>query len=83
MRITKSRYAPNLKNGKDVGFNIGEVVDYRLRSGEEIKITIDSEYMMNDCDGITHYGYEAIFHDDGQRYFAIEEGIYNWEGKVE
>ena len=82
MRITLSRYTPNLQNGENVNFDIGEVVDYRLRSGEEIKITIDSEYMMNESDGEIHYGYEAIFHDDGKRYFAAAKGIYNWEGKV-
>lgn len=73
-----SRYTPNLKNGKGVSFDKGEVVDYRLRNGQEIKITIDSELMQNG----EHLGYEAIFHDDGERYFAVEEGIYNWKGKV-
>ena len=42
MRITISRYTPNLKNGKDIDFEIGEVVDYRTRNGEEYTITIDS-----------------------------------------
>lgn len=27
-------------------------------------------------------GYESIFHDDGNRYFAVAKGIIDWEGKV-
>lgn len=75
MKIYKSRYTPNLENGKDVGFEIGDVVKYRTRNGEEYVITIDSELMTNE--GYT--GYEAIFPDG--RFFAVEEGIYDWEGK--
>ena len=68
-----------------LGFDIGGTkcaVITAEWSGEEIKITLDSEYMMNESDGEIHYGYEAIFHDDGKRYFAAAKGIYNWEGKV-
>lgn len=82
MRITISRYTPNLKNGKNVEFKIGEVVDYKTRSGEKYKITINSERMAKDAEGKTFYGYESIFHDDNEEYFAVEDGIYNWEGKV-
>ena len=82
MRITISRYTPNLKNGKDIDFEIGEIVDYRTRNGEEYKITIDSKRMAKKAEGKIFYGYEAIFHDDKQRYFAVEDGIYNWKGKV-
>ena len=77
--IFKSRYTPNIENGENVKFNIGEVVTYKMRSGKVLDITIDSDYMQHDC-GL--YGYEAIFSDDGGRYFAAAEGIVNWEGKV-
>ena len=47
-----------------------------MRNGEEHVIIIDSERMTNSG----YYGYEAIF-DDGDRAFAVEDGIYDWEGK--
>ena len=74
-----SRYTPGLKNGKDVQFKIGETVRYRMRNGNELDITINSELMQNSG----FLGYESIFHDDGQIYFAVAEGIIGWEGKVE
>lgn len=72
-----SRYTEGLENGKNVSFNIGEVVRYRMRNGDELSITIDSELRYN----MGYLGYEAIFHDDGKRYFAVSEGIIDWEGK--
>ena len=72
-----SRYTEGLKNGKNVSFNKGETVRYRMRNGDELNITIDSEL----CYNSGYLGYEAIFHDDGKRYFAVAEGIIDWEGK--
>lgn len=73
-----SRYSPGLKNGKNVHFEVGETVSYRMRNGEEHQIVIDSDRMAHT--GINLLGYEAIF-DDGVRAFAVEDGIYDWEGK--
>lgn len=81
MQIYKSRYTPGLKNGKDVAFNKGEKVKYRTRLGECVEIIIDSERVIHDETGL--YGYEAIFTDDGKRYFAAEKGIYDWDGKCD
>ena len=78
MKVFVSRYTPGLKNGKDVQFNIGEIVRYRMRSGKELYITIDSELMQNSG----FLGYESIFHDDGKKYFAVAEGIIDWKGKA-
>ena len=78
MNVWISKHTPGLLNGKDVHFEICEVVEYQKRNGERFTITIDSEYMTNSG----YYGYEAIFHNDGKRYFAVDEGIINWEGKV-
>jgi hypothetical protein len=71
-----SRYTPGLINGEGVHFKVGEKVKYRMRSGEEHTITIDSDLMINSG----YLGYEAIF-DDGIRAFAVNKGIYDWEGK--
>lgn len=75
--IFVSRYAPDLKDGTNVRFKIGETVRYRMRSGEEHDIVIDSNRMFHEAG---YYGYEAIF-DDGVRAFAVEQGIVDWEGK--
>lgn len=75
--ILKSKFTPGLKNGKGVCFSIGDVVEYRCSNGTTLECTIDSEYMENE----DYYGYEAIFHDDGERYFAIDEWICDWEGR--
>lgn len=75
-KVYKSRYTPNLKNGKDVHFEIGETVKYRMRNGTEYEIVIDSELKQNSG----YLGYEAIFPDG--RYFAVAEGIIDWEGAV-
>ena len=77
MNVFVSRYTPNLQNGKDVQFKIGETVRYRMRSGKEIDITIASGLMQNSG----YLGYESIFHDDGKKYFAVAEGIIDWDGK--
>lgn len=75
--IHKSKFTPELNNGKGVHFSIGDVVNYRCVDGTEIKCTIATELMENEG----FFGYEAIFHDDGKRYFAIEDMICDWEGK--
>lgn len=80
MTILFSKYTPNRKNGKGVGFSIGDVVTYRMRNGDTFKITIDSE-LMRHREHQEYTGYEAIFHDDGKRYFAVDEGIIDWDGK--
>lgn len=77
MRVFKSRLTPNLDNGKNVKFEIGEKVTYKLTDGK-INIIIDSELMVNQG----YYGYEAIFLDDNQKYFAVSEQIVGWEGKI-
>lgn len=77
VQIFVSRHTPGLENGKGVKFEIGETVKYRMRNGHETDITIDSEL----CSNMGYLGYEAIFHDDGGRYFAVDEGIIDWEGK--
>ena len=79
MQIYKSRFTPGLKNGEDVKFEIGEKVKYRTRAGEDFVITIASERMRHYPSGLL--GYEAIFPDDGQKYFAAGKGIYDWDGK--
>ncbi len=83
MLVYYSRFTPNLENGENVSFNKGEVVDYRLRNGQELKITIDSDLMKQKIDGEDCYGYESVFHDDNKRYFALSKQIINWEGKVQ
>lgn len=75
--VFKSRFTPNLENGEDVQFNKGEKVKYRTLKGEIKDIIIDSELMTNS----NYYGYESIFLDDNERYFAISKGIIYWEGK--
>ena len=79
MRVTRSRHTPGLENGEDVSFSIGEKVSYRMRSGQELEIIIDSEYMQHSDSGFM--GYESIFTDDNGRYFAVSKGIYNWKDK--
>jgi hypothetical protein len=71
--IYKSRFTPNLKNGKGVRFEKGEKVRYKTRDGTEYDIVIDSELMYNSG----YFGYEAIFPDG--RFFALEEGIIDWQ----
>ena len=78
MQVLISRYTPGLKNGKLVAFQKGETVKYKTRNGEKYNIIIDSERMIHSSG---FYGYESIF-EDGMRCFAVEEGIYDWEGKV-
>ena len=73
--ICNSRHTPNLENGKYVDFEIGEKVKYRMRNGTEFNITINSKRMKNSG----YFGYESIFPDG--IYFAVAEGIVDWEGK--
>lgn len=80
MQILKSKYTPGAK-GYEVGFSKGEVVEYQLQNGNVIDITIDSERMKHNM--CKTFGYEAIFSDDGKRYFADGEKIINWNGKTE
>ena len=79
MMIYKSRYTPNLENGKDVSFLRNEVVKYKLMNGIILEITIDSEIMKHSTSG--KLGYESIFSDDEKRYFAESDRIVDWEGK--
>lgn len=79
MQITCSKYTPGVK-GYNVGFEIGEIVKYQLASGDVIDIRIDSPRMTHNM--CKTYGFEAIFSDDGKRYFADGEKIVGWEGKV-
>ena len=72
--------APGLQNGENVNFQIGDVVTYKMRNGDLLQITIDSERRV-DMESEIIEGYEAIFHDDGKKYFAAAKGIINWEGK--
>lgn len=71
-----SRHTPDLENGENVMFEKGEKVRYRMRNGQEYEIVIDSYLMENSG----YLGYEAIFPDG--RFFAVAEGIIDWEGKV-
>lgn len=77
--VYKSRFTPNLKNGKDVLFEIGEKVIY---GKNKIEIVIDSQIMKHDSAPGDRTGYEAIFSDTGERAFASREQILNWEGKI-
>jgi hypothetical protein len=78
MEIYKSRFTPNAK-ATEIKFSIGDVVKYKLRSGQVMDITIDSEPMSHSqC---AFKGYEAIFSDNGQRSFAGSDGIIDWQGK--
>lgn len=82
MMISRSRFTPGMKDGRDVSFDRGEVVTYRTRNGDTVEITIDSEIMRNAEAPGDGTGYESIFHDDGQRYFASRQQIIDWNGKV-
>lgn len=78
MKVFKSRFTPNLKNGKDVQFNRDEKVVYDLGKGKTTDIIIKSDYMEHQS-GIC--GYEALFLDDNDMWFANAEDIIDWEGK--
>jgi hypothetical protein len=80
--VYRSRFTPGLKDGSDVSFNKGETVTYRMRDGTTVKITIDSDIMKHDQAPGDKTGYESIFHDTGERSFAVRSGIIDWEGKV-
>jgi hypothetical protein len=41
--VYKSRFTRGLKNGKDVDFNKGEKVRYKMRNGYEVDIIIDKK----------------------------------------
>lgn len=79
MKVFYSRFTPNLSNGERVKFNIGDKVLYRLSNGTEVEIIIDSEYRRHISGEL---GYEAIFTDDGKRYFSVSSGIIGWNGKA-
>ena len=76
--VYRSRFTPGLKNGKDVKFEKGEVVTYGRNN---VKITIDSDLMKHDEAPGDGTGYEAVFHDTGERAFAAREYITDWKGK--
>lgn len=79
IQVYKSKFTPGA-TGDQIHFRIGEIVKYQLRNGDIIDIKIDSERMSHDnCDVL---GYEAIFLDDNQKYFARGDKIIGWEGKV-
>jgi len=77
--VTKSRFTPGLPNGKDVHFQIGETVQYRLLSGKMVDVKI-STVLMQHANGA--YGYEGVFSDDRMTGFADELRIVNWKGKI-
>ena len=78
VQVYCSRFTPGV-TGDNVGFDVGETVQYQLSDGRIINITIDSERMSHD--GCPCLGYEAIFSDDGKRYFARGDKIVGWDGK--
>jgi len=79
-QLFKSRFTPDLDNGQDVYFNIGDVVTY----GKNNAIcTINSELMTHKLAGGDGTGYEAIFSDTGETMFAQRILITDWEGKDE
>lgn len=80
--VYRSRFTPGLKDGRDVSFDVGETVTYRMKNGSTVKITIDSETMEHDQAPGDKTGYEAIFQDSGERYFAPRRGIIDWAGKA-
>lgn len=75
--IYKSKFTPKI-TAEETYFQKGTKVRYRMESGMELDIIIDSDKMQHDS-GL--FGYEAIFTDDNRKYFASEKGIINWEGK--
>ncbi len=79
MDVSRSRYTPGLKNGSEVRFSIGENVLYQLRTGEKMIIRIITERLKSKCG--KYFGYEAIYSDDGHLYFAVDQGIIDWDGK--
>jgi hypothetical protein len=80
MEIFKSRYTPNLKNGKDVGFSIGDMILYKPAGQSPVRAKIVSDRRSHKS--VDKLGYDAIFADDGNQWFAVEEQIIDWEGKV-
>jgi len=80
MPVYKSKFTKGI-TADETCFSKGETVRYQLRSGGELDIIIDSERMYVKDNGEVLFGYESIFSDDNQRYFACEKGIINWEGK--
>lgn len=90
--VSCSRFTPGLKNAESIRLRIGDTVTYRLQSGKEVKVTIQTERRCHEIEhqrrkaagesGGLPYGYEAIFSDDGQLRFADEQRIIDWEGKA-
>ena len=80
MPIYKSKYTKGVSS-EEVCFSKGDKVRYRMRSGEQLDIIIDSirKYTVENSNIL--YGYDSIFLDDNKHYFAAEKGIINWEGK--
>ena len=76
-----SRHTLGLDNGDCVSFRIGDTVTYRLESGKEIEIVIESERMRHPQLSDDKTGYEAKFLDTGEMAFAVAEQIIKWEGK--
>lgn len=53
-------------------FPIGTQLKYRLSDGSDVPITISSERLRHENGS---WGWEAMFHDDGQTGFAEESRI--------
>jgi hypothetical protein len=80
MKYLKRKQTPNLNNGKDVEFNIGDMILYKPAGQPPVQAKIVSERGAHT--DIDQLGYEAIFADDGELWFASEIQIIDWEGKV-
>jgi hypothetical protein len=81
MQIFRSRLTPNLENGEDVSFSIGETVTVLLADGlTKISAIIQSDRMLS-YDG-EYLGYEAIVSDTQALDFVPAIAIVDWAGKV-
>lgn len=87
MNVTYSRFTPNLPNGENVSFHIGEKVVYKeIKSGNLVEIIIDSNLVLANNHAGAHKGkpsYDCIFTDTGERAGAIADRIIWWKGKPE
>lgn len=80
--VSVSCFTPGLRNADGVRFEKGEQVTYRLRSGQLVQFTVDSELMTSPGAPGDGTGYEGTFSDDGKRGFAARTSIIDWPGKV-
>jgi hypothetical protein len=77
--VFASRFTPGLKNAGGVRLNRGNRITYELRGGEAVTGAVDCDNLMRHEAGA--YGYEVRFDDTGERGFADEQRIVDWEGK--